>query len=444
MGADAKLIGCLDITWASAAATEPTIAYTEYSASDFLPDPAVLAVVRQHQEKLKELDRAMLCWTPSYGLKAHGYKHSAAGKQLTSVGVRLGQKTMGTLLTGIVRKAMGAHCVCINAGNIRGNRDYPDDREFLSYSDLKAEVPFDAELVVLPLPGKVIQEMVQYSRQWAYKSPPEEKGCFMQCDDGIIFDESTQTVTHIAGKLVIPDKIYDCVVLWRVAFNNIDNVVPLFEHCKMFGNPEDEDFVESDFAQFRGVTCSFEAALPAKQIIVEFCANQVWTKVLKAGGVKAIDSDSSGFIDREELKKAVAMVYGDSIGNLAVDNMMISGNAEGGRLALEDVLMLCIRGHLKSLEPHLWTSEQRSGGAGGCTRYVSGYGAYYNESDFLATCSAASPGAADQFGDKLRAIFARAVEETKIANRGDVLPGEADMQGLLRALESHGADRVKI
>ena len=71
---------------------------------------------------------------------------------------------MGTFVTTSVRKASPGCEVCIlNAGGIRGNKKY--DKQAFTYADLKTEMPFDNPVTLIELPGQIIVEAVQYSRQ---------------------------------------------------------------------------------------------------------------------------------------------------------------------------------------------------------------------------------------------------------------------------------------
>ena len=77
------------------------------------------------------------------------------------------QTTMGTLVTTSVRKAIPGCEVCIlNAGGIRGNKKY--DKQAFTYADLKTEIPFENPVTLIELPGQVIADAVQYSRQGSY------------------------------------------------------------------------------------------------------------------------------------------------------------------------------------------------------------------------------------------------------------------------------------
>jgi 5'-nucleotidase len=91
---------------------------------------------------IKALDVAQLCVLPDT-------------IKLNSKGIRLVQTTMGTLLCTALRDSLMADCAVINAGNIRGNTLYADEKHAVTYADLKFEIPFDSKVTVVPLPGKV-------------------------------------------------------------------------------------------------------------------------------------------------------------------------------------------------------------------------------------------------------------------------------------------------
>jgi len=301
MGADADTVGIIDLTWPEAATPgeQPTITVHKLAAELFTPDPELVQRVKVHKHVLEELDKASLFEVP------HGVK-------LTSKRIRLQQVTMGTIITTSLKKAFGAECAMINAGNIRGNTEYPDDLKNFTYSNLKTEMPFDSVVVDVPLPGKVINETVSFCRQFALLEQPVEKGSYMQLDDGMVWDPESNTVTHIGREPLDPDRIYDCVVLWQVAMEGIDKVTPLFEYCK-------EHFSDSKFPH------DADVGRPAKQVLVDYFGRSIWWHVIEAaGGFSGLDVDGDGKITEQELSVAVhkcPSLEGD-LGDLVIKNVM--------------------------------------------------------------------------------------------------------------------------
>ncbi len=79
--------------------------------------------VEKHQSVLKELDTAPL--------------FLCEGPLLTSKNNRVQQTSLGTVLVSALRDALGCDCCVLNAGNIRGNKDYEADKKYFTYNDLK-------------------------------------------------------------------------------------------------------------------------------------------------------------------------------------------------------------------------------------------------------------------------------------------------------------------
>eukprot|EP00960_Hanusia_phi_P059505 764189-Hanusia_phi.AAC.1 len=52
-----------------------------------------------------------------------------------------------------------------------------------TWGDLKKEIPFSSEIVVVSIPGKVLADAIQFSRKRAYFDVPEDWGGFMQLDN---------------------------------------------------------------------------------------------------------------------------------------------------------------------------------------------------------------------------------------------------------------------
>jgi Ca2+-binding EF-hand superfamily protein len=235
----------------------------------------------------------------------------------------------------MLRDALIADCAVINAGNIRGNAQYAEDKAVLTYSDLKAEFPFDSLVAVVPLPGKVVNEVVAFTRRFALLDPPVEKGMFAQLDDGMTWSRETNRVLTIGGKPLDDEKVYRVAVLYQVALQGIDGVTPLAEYCRAHRDdehhrmPTDE---EAEHGAIRG----------AKQILVEHFSRAVWWSVVSAAGFDEIDADKSGTISKQELETALQKHYGYDLGKLVIDNLMSVANLNGDELIdRTELLSMC-------------------------------------------------------------------------------------------------------
>jgi Ca2+-binding EF-hand superfamily protein len=219
---------------------------------------------------------------------------------------------MGTCIVTALRNAFGADCAMINAGNIRGNTEYPTDLKNFTYSNLQTEMPFESVVFDLQLPGKVINETVSFTRAWSLQEPPVEKGCYMQLDESMTWDRETNTVTHINKEPLDPDRMYECVVLWQVAMEGIDQVTPLHDYCKAH-------FADNLFPH------DADVGRPAKQVLVDYFGRSVWWHVIEdAGGFSGLDANKDGRISEQELREAVhkAPALEGDLGDIVIQNIM--------------------------------------------------------------------------------------------------------------------------
>ena len=187
-----------------------------------------MELIEAHEAVLPELEEAVLCKFPP-------------GVHMTSKGVRLEQSTMGTFLCSAVRDGLRAECALINAGVIRASRDYEDSYS-MTYGDLKGEFAFESRCCVVPLPGKVVVDLVAYSRRFAAQDTPLAKGCYLQLCNNLNCDEADPLkLTHICGQPVDPDRLYECAVLFLAAENNLDALRRMVDHLEQHGPHADED-----------------------------------------------------------------------------------------------------------------------------------------------------------------------------------------------------------
>ncbi len=202
---------------------------------------------------------------------------------LTSKTSRLGPRTLPVLLATVLRKVTCADLFVLSAGSVRANRDY-EDEEFFTYGMLKSEMPFRSESAVVPLPGKVVDEVIRYSRMNARKCPPVEVGGYLQVDDQVVLDSAADTIASIAGEPFDPERIYRIGIDVDM-ISGMDNNQPLINYCK-------------------GARMSKPEGLGAKELIVSYFSKQIWIEILSKLDFKDIDVDGDGFIEKEELLAA--------------------------------------------------------------------------------------------------------------------------------------------
>lgn len=185
----------------------------------------------------------------------------------------------------------------------RANKDYPQDQRFFTFSDFETEMPFNNELCVVRMPGRVcvpafmresqtgvhglhlrtcyclqvLSDTIKFSREKSFLNPPVEYGGYFQIDDGMVFDDATREVTHVNYKVIRPtsfclclfqpiamplqpiemDREYDVVAV-LIHLHGIDNVEPLVEWAAK--NP---DRVPSD-------------GIPCKHAVVSYFSRLIW------------------------------------------------------------------------------------------------------------------------------------------------------------------------
>jgi 5'-nucleotidase len=201
------------------------------------------------------------------------------GESLSSVGARIQQTTLGTLLCTRLRDALGAEACVFNAGGIRAARTYTGR---FAYGDLKAEVPFDNEIVVVRIPGSVLRDAIEASRAHA----PAESGGYLQVDDRTIVQEPAHALTSIGGVPLDPERDYR-VALVRNLLEGMDHITPLVEFAR--AQPDRVPPVGS--------------GRDVKIVLVDSFARVLWKQL---GGFDAVDANHDGRVTRTEIADAVA------------------------------------------------------------------------------------------------------------------------------------------
>ncbi len=282
--ADAVDAVVIDLEWPAerppAGVTDaPRVRVRREALRGYPEDPALRARVDEHMGAVRALAAATLLKVPP-------------GRELSSVGARARQTSVGELFCSRLRDALGAEGCLLNGGGIRAARSY--DRRF-TYGDLEAELPFDNEMVVASLPGSLLREAVAASRAHA----PAESGGFLQVDDRMTVDEPGHALTTVAGAPLAEDRVYRVAVM-RELFHGMDHIEPLVR----FGR----DFPERVPPAGSG--------REIKAILVQAMCLSLWRQL---GPFDAIDTDHDGSVSPRELSEAVARFTAEPASDLTVD-----------------------------------------------------------------------------------------------------------------------------
>lgn len=266
-GSEAVQVVITEVDWSEPDGAGPKVTARLEEVSLYPEDAALRAVVDAHMAAVHELADATL-----YYVKP--------GERLSSRGTRTQQTTMGTLICSRLRDCLGAEACLFNGGGIRAARDYP---ERLTYGDVEAEVPFDNEIVVVAIPGRVIREAVAASRSKA----PLESGAFLQVDDRMIVEGPGNTVVAIAGAPLDPDRSYHVATVREILLG-LDHVGPLVQWAK-----ENPALVPPN-----------GSGREPKMVLLQSFALGIWRDL---GGFDAIDLDGDDRITPSEVAAAVAL-----------------------------------------------------------------------------------------------------------------------------------------
>jgi len=268
-GSDAVHAAIVDLTWPTAAPDSgdfdfPTVTVRMDDTSHYAEDHELRLRVDRHMAKVKELEGATLALL-------------APGEVLSSIGTRVRQTSLGELLATRIRDALGADVCVVNGGGIRGSREY---RDRFTYGDLKAEVPFDNELVVVRMPGAILREAIRGSRAGA----PSESGGFLQVDDGVELDANDR-IMRLQGKAFEAEREY-CVALVRNLLTGLDHIEALAQFGKRYAERVPPEGSGQEI----------------KIVLVNAFAEELWHHL---GTFGSIDTNRDGQISENEISEAV-------------------------------------------------------------------------------------------------------------------------------------------
>jgi 2',3'-cyclic-nucleotide 2'-phosphodiesterase (5'-nucleotidase family)/Ca2+-binding EF-hand superfamily protein len=300
-GMDAQNAAVIDIRWEDSK-TEPSINVDLLKTTDFPPDPDILESVRSHQQILRELEQAKLFRIQDWLHCGGSHKAVANDRKLvfSTCNNRLRPSTGTTALCTMLRMGMRCQCGLINAGSIRANKEYSDS-DYFTWSDLKAEMPFDTSMTATYIPGRVLETTIAHSRAGSRQDPPISAGGYIHGCSNIEFDDETQKIITIRGQPFDPDELY-LTALPLHFFRGIDNHKPLLDWAKVNCEVHDD-----------------ESAIPAKQVLVEVFSALLW---LQLGSFEKIDRNKDGVLHKDEVHERVKHVFGmDSVADLVVDSI---------------------------------------------------------------------------------------------------------------------------
>lgn len=320
-GMDGVNVVVCTLHWENENSVAPLVTVSLEPSAKYEPDPKVARAVQKHQRVLVELDKSTLFTIPA-----------SLSVPFSSIGMRLRPTTVGTMFCSIARDELGADCTLVTAGSIRANRNYSDlthnkENKF-TYADLKKEVAYETPIVVLHLPGRVIVDMICYTRKFALQRPSLEKGCFLQTDDMIDWCRATNRVLSIRNAPVELDKMYRCGVNKEI-LSGLDDVQPLLRY---------RDSCTHDVLPHEGST-----GLGLREMIVTHFSKQLLLSILQSNSFEDMtDSNKDYKLSKIDLRAIAARKLGEDmvdVSDLLVNNLFSICDLDGdGFINRKDIL----------------------------------------------------------------------------------------------------------
>jgi 2',3'-cyclic-nucleotide 2'-phosphodiesterase (5'-nucleotidase family) len=238
-GAEAEFVFILDLVWNDATPKDkPEVSYQLIPTSFFPKDQSVQDIVDKNMVKVKALEKIVL------------FKEAEEDfLPLSSEGTKKQVTTLTALLLSSIRAHMSAECSIMNGGGVRLQKLF--EKPTLTYSDLRSLFPYDTDICVVPLPGKVLQDAINFSREPVLVKGHAESNSFIQHDRHVVTSFVTKSqgsqledheldsnrhdlmerIDAIGGRLFDPEATYR-VALPHELLNGLDNIVPLIEWAK--------------------------------------------------------------------------------------------------------------------------------------------------------------------------------------------------------------------
>ncbi|MBP6831125.1 MAG: 5'-nucleotidase C-terminal domain-containing protein [Deltaproteobacteria bacterium] len=298
-GTDAVYAAVVDLAWGPVAPSSgpdlPVVTVRLVPLRELPEDEALRELVDQRMAPVRALHVATLL-------------RLRPGEALSSVGTRVQQTSVGSMIATWVRDDLGADACLINGGGIRGAREY---RGAFTFGDLETELPFPNEVVVATMPGRVLREAVQGSRSNAPRPAPG----YLQVDEGLVVDADGR-ITSVRAEAFDEAREYRVATV-RVLFDGMDNVAALLR----FAQEHPERIPPRDSGR------------ELKMIVVEALSLALWREL---GGFDRCDINGDARVSVDELRQAIERASGESAPALLVEGILRALDADHDGSISED------------------------------------------------------------------------------------------------------------
>ena len=343
-GMNADRAAIIDIHWTEEQrATRPSISIQMIETNQFQPDPKIQRRIEAYQDIIKQLDEAKLFtvrdWVDTRMKDEDDNVSSQYHYVFSTKDNRLGFSTGTVAFCSVLRMGLRCELCLLNAGCVRGGKEYHDDDDF-TWSDLKAEIPFATRMSTCKIPGRVIQETINYSRQWAINHGIA-KGGYIHVSRCCVTNEDTGAIETVSGEPFDPNREY----------------LTAFPYCFLQGIDNHEPLLEWAKSQSEEVLPKENSAIPAKFVFVEFLSAILW---LRLGNFEELAGDD-GTITKDDVRKRLKEIYGENeaVSDLMLDNVFaVADRDHSGTISI--VEQMVVRFAARDMLEHVVTGEEFS------------------------------------------------------------------------------------
>jgi len=295
-GAEAASAVVVELVWPAEAPPAgepdlPTVTLKLQEVSELPEDLELRARVDRHMLAVRKLDGATLVRIPP-------------GAQLSSVGIRSRQTSMGTILCSHVRDVLEADGCLLHGGGVRGERDY---EERFTYADLKAALPYANETVVVSMSGRVVRDAVASSRAAAAGAPEGSNG-YLQVDDRMTVGPD-DVVTAIGGVPIDLERDYRIATVMGL-LGGMNGIEPLLRHARE--RPE--------------TVPPRDSGREIKMILVDAFSVELWRQL---GSFADIDANRDSVVTPDELESAITRTTAEAPSEIVVRDVLRMLDADG-------------------------------------------------------------------------------------------------------------------
>jgi 2',3'-cyclic-nucleotide 2'-phosphodiesterase (5'-nucleotidase family) len=324
----------------SSSSTTPHINVQIIPTADYAPDTAVQHRIRGHEKILERLQEARIFRIDDWiNTNIHNKSHKGV---FSTKDNRIGPSTGTTAIATMIRMGMRVPCAILNAGSVRGNRDYEyhhHNQTYFTWSDLKNELPFTLAITAVEIPGHVLEATIAQSRTRAWQSQ-ESSGAYLHGCSNIQFNEDTMKLEYIAGRPFQSNCMY-LTALPSLLLSGLDDHQPLLEWAQTTTGVQPRH-------------CE-ETGIPAKMLIVSVFSMLLW---LQLGSFDDLDKNQDGVVCRTDVKERVLEMYGDEAVADVVVNSIFSVADMSNDGTVTPLEMMIVQFCATDLMDHVCTKQE--------------------------------------------------------------------------------------